>query len=67
MVPRFPRWEHSLLGDSVVALINVATYVDHYRSFLNTCQFLGMHQDGDELDFVEARFDKKHDVGPETL
>lgn len=41
--------------------------IDGFSLFLEARQFAAMLQDGDIFDFVEARFDSRHDTGPWSL
>lgn len=48
-------------GSSVVAPVNLAVFIDNFCLFLDSRRFGTMNQDNDNLDFVDARFDGRHD------
>lgn len=51
-------------GDSFVAPITKTKYVARFTSFLDAQRIAAMHQDGDRLDFVVARYSASHDTRP---
>lgn len=52
----------SPFGDPFSLLVQVIDYIDKLWSFLDAKQFALIHQDGDKLKFVEARFGAEHDT-----